>query len=190
MLENSDYAYDEHLFFYYLDQKRIENVFYILDLSTFARRSNNNSVQVFDQKMLIKQLKPVLIKIVFHEHLCAHWFLIFFFHFYRFRLLGKRLSFFRRGVFLFLLFFRWSWLFAYAIPREKVRTTNFTTSKTKKNIKKVGDNHYIENGFWVAFELITTTTSQRWKWLLSWSLHRKEWKEHWKDQFCLNFTFW
>ncbi len=28
--------------------------------------------------------------------------------------------------------------------REKVRTTNFTTSKTKKNIKKVGDNHYIE----------------------------------------------
>jgi hypothetical protein len=102
--------------FIYLDRKRIENVFYILDLSTFARRSNNNSVQVFDQKMLIKQLKPVLIKIVFHEHLCAHWFLIFFFHFYRFRLLGKRLSFFRRGVFLFLLFFRWSWLFAYAIP--------------------------------------------------------------------------
>jgi hypothetical protein len=28
--------------------------------------------------------------------------------------------------------------------REKVRTTNFTTSKTKKNIEKVGDNHYIE----------------------------------------------
>jgi hypothetical protein len=27
---------------------------------------------------------------------------------------------------------------------EKVRTTNFTTSKTKKNIKKVGDDHYIE----------------------------------------------
>jgi hypothetical protein len=27
---------------------------------------------------------------------------------------------------------------------EKVRTTNFTTSKTKKNIKKVGDNHYIK----------------------------------------------
>jgi hypothetical protein len=28
--------------------------------------------------------------------------------------------------------------------REKVRTTNFTTSKTKKNIEKVGDDHYIE----------------------------------------------
>jgi len=27
---------------------------------------------------------------------------------------------------------------------EKVRTTNFTTSKTKKNIEKVGDDHYIE----------------------------------------------
>ena len=28
---------------------------------------------------------------------------------------------------------------------EKVRTTNFTTSKTKKNIKKFGDHHYIKN---------------------------------------------
>ena len=27
---------------------------------------------------------------------------------------------------------------------EKVTTTNFTTSKTKKNIKKFGDDHYIE----------------------------------------------
>ena len=27
---------------------------------------------------------------------------------------------------------------------EKVRTTNFTMSKTKKNIEKVGDDHYIE----------------------------------------------
>ncbi len=27
---------------------------------------------------------------------------------------------------------------------EKVRTTNFTTSKTKKNIKKFGDDHNIE----------------------------------------------
>ncbi len=27
---------------------------------------------------------------------------------------------------------------------EKVRTTNFTKSKTKKNIEKVGDDHYIE----------------------------------------------
>jgi hypothetical protein len=42
----------------------------------------------------------------------------------------------------------------------------------------------------MAFELITTTTSQRRKWLLSWSLHQKEWKEHRKDQFCLIFTFW
>jgi hypothetical protein len=30
---------------------------------------------------------------------------------------------------------------------EKVRTMNFTTSKTKKNIEKVGDDHYIKNGF-------------------------------------------
>ncbi len=28
--------------------------------------------------------------------------------------------------------------------REKVRTTNFTTSKTKKNIEKFGDDHNIE----------------------------------------------
>ncbi len=28
--------------------------------------------------------------------------------------------------------------------REKVRTTNFTMSKTKKNIEKVGDDHNIE----------------------------------------------
>jgi hypothetical protein len=27
---------------------------------------------------------------------------------------------------------------------EKVRTTKITTSKTKKNIEKVGDDHYIE----------------------------------------------
>ncbi len=27
---------------------------------------------------------------------------------------------------------------------EKVRTTNFTMSKTKKNIEKFGDDHYIE----------------------------------------------
>ncbi len=92
---------------------KTDRVFYILDLSTFARRSYNNSVQVFDQKMLIKQLKPVLIKIVFCEHLCVHWFLIFFFHFYRFRSLGEHLSFFRRGgvfvfVFVFVIF-RWSW---------------------------------------------------------------------------------
>jgi hypothetical protein len=28
--------------------------------------------------------------------------------------------------------------------REKVRTTKITTSKTKKNIEKFGDDHYIE----------------------------------------------
>jgi hypothetical protein len=33
--------------------------------------------------------------------------------------------------------------------REKVRTTKITTSKTKKNIEKFGDDHYIENGFLV-----------------------------------------
>jgi hypothetical protein len=35
-------------------------------------------------------------------------------------------------------------LFVKKKKREKVRTTNFTTSKTKKNIEKVGDDHYIE----------------------------------------------
>jgi hypothetical protein len=30
--------------------------------------------------------------------------------------------------------------------REKVTTTNFTTLKTKKNIEKFGDHHYIESG--------------------------------------------
>ncbi len=30
------------------------------------------------------------------------------------------------------------------IQGEKVRTTKITTSKTKKNIEKVGDDHYIE----------------------------------------------
>jgi hypothetical protein len=34
-----------------------------------------------------------------------------------------------------------------AIKREKVTTTNFTTSKTKKN--KFVNHHYIENGFLV-----------------------------------------
>jgi len=32
---------------------------------------------------------------------------------------------------------------------EKVTTTNFTTSKTKKNIEKFGDHHYIESPFLV-----------------------------------------
>jgi len=32
---------------------------------------------------------------------------------------------------------------------EKVTTTNFTTSKTKKNIKKFVNHHYIKNGFLV-----------------------------------------
>ena len=31
-----------------------------------------------------------------------------------------------------------------SIKWEKVRTTKITTSKTKKNIEKVGDDHYIE----------------------------------------------
>ena len=33
--------------------------------------------------------------------------------------------------------------------REKVTTTNFTTSKTKKNIEKFANHHYIKNGFLV-----------------------------------------
>jgi hypothetical protein len=32
---------------------------------------------------------------------------------------------------------------------EKVTTTNFTTSKTKKNIKNFANHHYIESGFLV-----------------------------------------
>ena len=32
---------------------------------------------------------------------------------------------------------------------EKVTTTNFTTSKTKKNIEKFANHHYIKNGFLV-----------------------------------------
>ncbi len=42
---------------------------------------------------------------------------------------------------LLFLFDRLQW--------EKVRTTKITTSKTKKNIEKFGDDHYIENGFLV-----------------------------------------
>ncbi len=38
----------------------------------------------------------------------------------------------------------YKWLF-----REKVTTTNFTTSKTKKNIKKFVNHHYIESPFLV-----------------------------------------
>ena len=63
--------------------------------------------------------------------------------------------------------------------REKVRTTNFTTLKTKKNIKKVGDDHYIkkiyksdqniksqkdqnvENVFWVDHYYDITTTTKK-----------------------------
>jgi hypothetical protein len=33
--------------------------------------------------------------------------------------------------------------------REKVTTTNFTTLKTKKNIEKFGDHHYIKSPFLV-----------------------------------------
>ncbi len=46
-----------------------------------------------------------------------------------------------RDCFRFLSFFLTKKSFS---PWEKVRTTNFTTSKTKKNIEKVGDDHYIK----------------------------------------------
>ncbi len=45
----------------------------------------------------------------------------------------------------------WHILFTYIKPaylREKVRTTNFTTSKTKKNIEKLADDHNIEKLYW------------------------------------------
>ncbi len=54
---------------------------------------------------------------------------------------------------------------------EKVRTTNFTTSKTKKNIEKVGDDHYIEKIYKsdqnVKKEKIRTSKSQRRKELIT-----------------------
>ena len=44
--------------------------------------------------------------------------------------------------------------------REKVRTTKITTSKSKKNIEKFGDDHYIETCPLVDhYYDITTTTS-------------------------------
>ena len=54
---------------------------------------------------------------------------------------------------------------------EKVRTTNFTTSKTKKNIEKFANHHYIEMWLLVdhyydittskmSFQFITTTTKK------------------------------
>ena len=46
--------------------------------------------------------------------------------------------------------------------------------------------HNVENGFWVDHNYDITTS----KMVFSWSLHRKEWKEHRKDQFCLIFKFW
>jgi hypothetical protein len=87
--------------------------------------------------------------------------------------------------------------------REKVTTTNFTTSKTKKNIEKFVNHHYIaspflvdhyyynqniENGFLVDhyIENHCLFSSS----LLQKSERRKEFeKEHRKSQFCLIFTF-
>jgi hypothetical protein len=40
-------------------------------------------------------------------------------------------------------------IFFHNFEREKVTTTNFTTSKTKKNIKKFANHHYIESHFLV-----------------------------------------
>jgi hypothetical protein len=40
---------------------------------------------------------------------------------------------------------------------EKVTTTNFTTSKTKKNIKNFANHHYIESGFLVDHYYDITT---------------------------------
>ena len=41
---------------------------------------------------------------------------------------------------------------------EKVTTTNFTNSKTKKNIEKFANHHYIENGFLVDHYYDITTS--------------------------------
>ncbi len=41
---------------------------------------------------------------------------------------------------------------------EKVTTTNFTTSKTKKNIEKFANHHYIENPFLVDHYYDITTS--------------------------------
>jgi hypothetical protein len=56
---------------------------------------------------------------------------------------------------------------------EKVTTTKITTSKTKKNIKKFANHHYIESPFLVDHYYDITTASLHRKWLFSWSLHRK-----------------
>jgi hypothetical protein len=48
------------------------------------------------------------------------------------------------------------------LHREKVRTTKITTSKTKKNIKKFGDDHYIKMcPLADHYYDITTTTKKR-----------------------------
>jgi hypothetical protein len=50
---------------------------------------------------------------------------------------------------------------------EKVTTTKIRTSKTKKNIKKFGNHHYIESGFLVDHYYDITTASLHQKWLFS-----------------------
>jgi hypothetical protein len=49
--------------------------------------------------------------------------------------------------------------------REKVTTTKIRTSKTKKNIKKFGNHHYIESGFLVDHYYNITMASLHQKWL-------------------------
>ncbi len=48
---------------------------------------------------------------------------------------------------------------------EKVRTTKITTSKTKKNIEKFGDDHYIEMCPLVDhyYDITTTTKKDFWR---------------------------
>jgi hypothetical protein len=56
---------------------------------------------------------------------------------------------------------------------EKVTTTKITKLKTKKNIKKFANHHYIESPFLVDHYYDITTASIHQKWLFSWSLHQK-----------------
>ena len=82
---------------------------------------------------------------------------------------------------------------------EKVTTTNFTTSKTKKNIEKFANHHYIKSPFLVdhyynitaskmAFLLITTSKLTK---ITTTKIRRSKRmrKKHQESQFCLIFTY-
>ncbi len=88
----------------------------------------------------------------------------------------------------FLFCFTWLLYLTTNFLWEKVTTTKITTSKTIKNIKKFVNHHYIESVFLVHHYIKNHCLFS--SSLLQKSEHRKEWKEHWKSQFCLIFTFW